>query len=54
MVVMVTGTMVVFFCQAKPEEMESKAEHGLIKGHAYCITDVRKVCRTCIKSFVNG
>ncbi len=29
--------------QAKAEEMEAKLDNGLIKGHAYSITDVRTV-----------
>ena len=28
--------------------MESKLDNGLIRGHAYCVTDVRKVLCVCV------
>ena len=30
--------------EAKPNEIEAKLDNGLIKGHAYSITSVKKVC----------
>jgi len=30
--------------QANAKEIEAKLDNGLIKGHAYSITDVKNVC----------
>ena len=30
--------------EAKPNEIEAKLDNGLIKGHAYSVTAVKKVC----------
>ena len=30
--------------EAKPNEIEAKLDNGLIKGHAYSVTGVKKVC----------
>ena len=32
-----------FISQAQPNEIEAKLDNGLIKGHAYSVTDVRLV-----------
>lgn len=33
--------------EAKPNEIEAKLDNGLIKGHAYTITSLKKVCSLC-------
>ena len=30
--------------EAKPNEIEAKLDNGLVKGHAYSVTGVKKVC----------
>ena len=32
--------------EAKPNEIEAKLNNGLIKGHAYTLTAIQKVCYT--------
>lgn len=37
---------------AKPNEVEAKMSNGLIKGHAYTVTRIRKVSCMCLKQMV--
>lgn len=38
--------------EAKPNEVEAKLDNGLIKGHAYTITAVKKVCLNLISIII--